>query len=108
MKNKKSLIGKKYIPRDNSFILILSRDIYRKSLISSRLAGSINELPKECIIISEPYKQKVGDDIHEFINVSYNNDEFRVLFYQSDVDANIIEKNKQHKNFINSLKLLFN
>lgn len=78
VKENKSLIGKKYCPIDNSYILVLSASYYNQESIFTQLAGSIFHYPVECTIVSEPYKQKVVglfDNYKEeiFINVEYNN-----------------------------------
>lgn len=93
-----TLIGKKYVSFDNSYTLNLTnqnRDY--------RLAGMHGENPKEATIVSEPYKQIIdsivdGKKEYDFINVEYEGDTIRVLFYEKAVDADLQERIEKNKN----------
>lgn len=87
---KKSLIGKIYIPNDNSYVVNLSDN---KEEYEAQLGGDqCGNVPKCCLIISEPYikQQMVGIlrphlESYKFINVVYNNKVYRVLFDERGV-----------------------
>src|SRR5690349_17704181 len=87
----KTIIGRKYIARDNSYSLNLT---YQKR--DYHLAGTFNENPKEALIVSEPYKQTIESwDIKkelEFINVEYEGDTIRVMYFESAVDDDLQER----------------
>lgn len=96
---KKTLIGKKYVPHDNSYCKNLTNP-YR----DYRLAGNkIGEDPKECIIVSDIYNLEIECNasgkfyIYVFIDVEYNGDTIRVLFKEKNVQANIKERIEQNK-----------
>lgn len=97
MGKKGNLIGMKYVPNDNSFLLCLS-DQYRVE----RLAGTmIDPVPKETTIVSQPYifevKTAIGTyEKYNFINVKYQDDVFRVLFRHSNVNVTIEERIKNN------------
>ena len=72
----KSIIGRKYEVKDNSYACDLSGTCARPYLYG-----------KTCIIISQPYIVSVRDKRHLFINVVVPNDmayphHYRVLFYE--------------------------
>ena len=84
----KSIIGKKYIASDNSYLINLTypgRDV--------RLAGMVGENPKEAKIVSEPYMFGIRTFTDEeavletFINVRYKKDIIRVLYHEDNVNA---------------------
>lgn len=107
----KSLIGQKYISSDNSYHLWLSRDTYNQDKGLPELAGTLFKNPVETIIVSEPYEQEVLNVVEErvtkqFINVRYQRDICRVLFYVDNVGADInkrIAENNERKMFYQPL-----
>lgn len=108
---KESLIGKTYIASDNSYCVNLSypeRDY--------RLAGTLKpyQPPREAIIVSEPYPFMINfyrgvpekARKHIFINVEYQHDIIRVLYFSHNVEANLesrlqkdLERQEELRNF---------
>lgn len=87
------ILVKKYIANDNSYCLNLSNP----DGPDYRLAGTINEDPKEAEIVSEPYEFDIKSfkgeyRTHTFVNVKYNGDIIRILFDESCVDGNLEER----------------
>jgi len=90
-KNMKTIIGKTYIANDNSYIENLT-DKNR----DHRLAGTCFELPKQAIILSEPYTKLIkcvglSDKEYLFIDVEYLGDKISVLYNEQCVDKNLQE-----------------
>ena len=91
--SKKSLIGKKYIPCDNSWSVNVTD--CGKSLFKpqrSFLAGICGGGGVECVIISEPFDcivETIGIEnpksTHKMIMVNYNDETHMVLFYKNCV-----------------------
>ncbi len=83
-----SVIGKRYLPNDNSYAICLENGECSCVVLSG---GIYN---KECIIISEPYRSKSKDkgynprpnDEHNFVNVLYKNNTYMVLFNKHNVN----------------------
>lgn len=93
-----SIIGKKYIAVDNSYSLNLTNQ--RRE---HWLAGTVNDNPKEAIVISEPYKQNVecvvsGIKSYEFVNVEYEGDTIKVMYHEKAVDADLEERIRKNSN----------
>lgn len=88
-----SIVGKTYIPHDNSYCVNLtsSSNYPYKSETSARLAGTrIGDEPKECIILTEPFMCKilsVNGIIKEIemILVNYNNSTYSIMYYSGGV-----------------------
>ncbi len=80
-----NIIGKTYVPCDNSYAVCLENGECSMKMISG---GIFN---KECIIISEPYKSKSlekgynlrPDNVYDFVNVLYKDHTYMVLFQES-------------------------
>tara|TARA_R110000782_G_scaffold178772_2_gene269622 strand:+ start:1551 stop:1862 length:312 start_codon:yes stop_codon:yes gene_type:complete len=94
---KKSIVGKKYIPNDSSYLKNITNP-----KIDCRLAGTVMGYdPKECEIVSEPYQDSIesctGHLIHMFVNVSYDGSVFKVLFNERNIEANLEERIKRNK-----------
>ena len=93
-----SYIGKKYIANDNSYCLNLS-DPHGADY---RLAGTIDEDPKEAEIVSEPYEFDIKSfkgeyRTYTFINVKYNGDIIRILFDERWVDNKLEDRLSFHR-----------
>ena len=94
--------GKKYVSSDNSYTKNLTG--YENYYLAGNLLGDI---PKETIIVSEPYKEKIETGIFSknekecfFIDVKYKKDTLRVLFYEKNVDRDLqsaISKNDEQR-----------
>lgn len=86
-----NIIGKTYIPADNSYAICL--EDFENS--NKHLTGGIYD--KKCIIISKPYKSNSkekgynprADAIHDFINVLYQNHTYMVLFSEKCIYNNM-------------------
>lgn len=105
--NKNSLIGKKYIPKDNSWsvnVTFCGHRMLRDSDLGRRyLAGNYNNDKKECTIVSEPFRCTVRTGISslnnvktasvDMIMVNYNNETHMVMYFESGVvDASKLKK----------------
>ncbi|AGO47359.1 hypothetical protein Phi19:1_gp069 [Cellulophaga phage phi19:1] len=96
----KNIIGKTYIASDNSYSINLTypqRDC--------RLAGCNLSRPKATKIVSEPYLFRIKSNVmdegfeHEFINVEYNGDIFRVLYNERNINASLADRIKMQNEF---------
>lgn len=90
-----TLIGRKYVPHDNSYCKCLTTPGK-----DERLAGTFfNDEVKLCEITSQPYMSDVSfcgiNKTLQFINVKYGNDEYKVLFSGSNVDADVVARERQ-------------
>jgi hypothetical protein len=98
-----SLIGKKYISSDNS---------HSKNLTGKEdycLAGTDISKPKEAIIVSEPYKEKIfyfkQEFEYTFINVNYKKNTIRVLYFEKNVNVDLKTRIKEHNKWLKTLNL---
>jgi hypothetical protein len=91
-KLKKSIIGRKYIPCDNSYTVNLtsSSNFPYKNNTTIYLAGTARgDEPKECIILTEPFKcsivtmSKETYDIETMVVVQYKDTTHITLYYES-------------------------
>jgi hypothetical protein len=93
---KESLIGKYYLPCDNSYsVNLTSATNYPYKREEPLLAGSFNSEAKMCVIVSEPFICKVDSNlsgIYEMIMVEYENKTYSILYYEHCVrdDKNIM------------------
>ena len=77
-------IGQIFIPKDNSYILTLDQRMFYKKEYVYKHAFLAH---KNCKIISLPYKDKAlatslhPEEIKTFINVEYQGEYYRVLYY---------------------------
>jgi len=91
-----SIIGKKYIPYDNSYCVNLtSTSGYPyKNDTAAYLAGTqVGDAPKECIIVSEPFLCTVpimhGDTKEiEMVLVNYNGCTYSIMFHKDAIVNN--------------------
>jgi hypothetical protein len=94
-----SLIGKWYLPVDNSYsVNLTSAALYPYKSEDTSLAGNYNSDAKMCIIVSEPFICKVHSDIsglrtHEMIMVEYENKTYSILYYERCVIDNKVMGN---------------
>lgn len=88
-----SIIGKKYISYDNSWSVNVTScgDILSRAE-HSYLAGTNEEMPKMCTIVSEPFECNVYStgiknpkSIRTMIMVNYNYTTNMVLFYKNNI-----------------------
>jgi hypothetical protein len=96
---KESLIGRCYLPVDNSYSVNLTSATkypYKSEDIS--LAGGFNSDAKMCVIVSEPFICRVDSDLsgirtYEMIMVEYENKTYSILYYEHCVrdDKNIMD-----------------
>ena len=102
----KTIVGKKYITSDNSYSVNVSnpsKDV--------RLAGTLKPLtaPKEAIILTEPFKHEIKgyrtDSVSDFINVEYEGDIIRVLYYEGNIDACLKIRIKEDMDTVEKFKL---
>lgn len=88
-----SLIGKYYLPYDNSYsVNLTSSSNYPYKNDQRYLAGTFNSDAKLCVIVSEPFICKVKSCVDNSITyeyymilVGYNNEVISVLFNKSNV-----------------------
>lgn len=89
----KSIIGKKYIPSDNSYAVNVTQcgDIIKDADRSS-LAGDYLTQAVECIIVSEPFLCNVitvrisnPKDIRLMIMVDYDGETHMVMFNKNNI-----------------------
>lgn len=89
-----SIIGKKYIPNDNSYAINLtSCSDYPYKNENLLLAGThIGDEPKECTILTEPFEayrlsfpRRRGVEKNLFIIVGYENTTHMILFYEEGI-----------------------
>ena len=100
-----TIIGKTYIPSDNSFLLNLTTGL------DCRLAGSLNPdiLPKQTIVVSEPYEFRVriaylsSSNLLTFINVQYKEDVYRVMYKEENLNRSLEEAYETHKSQVISI-----
>ena len=96
---KESLIGKYYIPNDNSYSVNLTISTQHPYKNEQRyLAGSFNSEAKMCVIVSEPFMCKIRtvfNDISEMemILVEYDNEVSSVMFNEHLVMGDKIMSN---------------
>lgn len=85
---KESLIGKYYIPNDNSYSVNLTTSTqYPYNNEQKYLAGTYNTDAKICLIVSEPFMCKVRTVLNQIseimmILVEYDNEVISVIFYE--------------------------
>lgn len=95
----RKLIGKKYIPHDNSYSKNLTNP-FKDYILSGNNTG---EDPKECIIVSEIYNLEIECKAsgkfytYVFIDVEFNNDTVRVLFKENNVNAILSERIERNR-----------
>lgn len=93
---KPSIIGRTYIPKDNSYSICLSKvnDNHGIPNHSHDYLAGTNTTPKieakECIIITEPFlitihKRKNEIRAHRMIIVQYENKEYMVLYNKDGI-----------------------
>jgi hypothetical protein len=81
-----SLIGRKYIPNDNSYQVNITTAGKSTGInICRHLAGVYRKSPKTCIIVSEPFECKVlqSDELLKSITmicIDYNNETHCTVF----------------------------
>jgi hypothetical protein len=95
-----SLIGKCYLPVDNSYsVNLTSASRYPYKSEDTSLAGNFSSEAKMCVIVSEPFICKVDSDLsgirtYEMIMVEYDNKTYSILYYEGCVrDDKIIMDN---------------
>ena len=94
-----SLIGKWYLPVDNSYsVNLTSAALYPYKSEDTSLAGNYNSEAKMCVIVSEPFICRVDSDLsgirtYEMIMVEYENKTYSILYYEHCVrdDKNIMD-----------------
>lgn len=85
---KESLIGKYYIPNDNSYSVNLTTSTQHPYKSEQRyLAGAFGKEAKMCVIVSEPFMCKIrtvlgGISEIVMILVEYDNEVSSVIFYE--------------------------
>lgn len=96
---KESLIGKYYLPYDNSYsVNLTSASSYPYKNEQKQLAGDYKSDAKFCLIVSEPFSCKVTTvlgDIRtvEMILVEYDNKTSSVMYFEHCVCGNKIMGN---------------
>ncbi len=88
----KNIIGKSYIPSDNSYAVnITTSTKYPSENENLYLVGTFNSNNKICTILTNPFKPSINTGFDEitnedyFIIVQYNNTTHMVLFYESNI-----------------------
>lgn len=89
-----SLIGKWYLPVDNSYSVNLTSAANHPYISEdTSLAGNYNSDAKMCVIVSEPFICKVDSGLsgirtYDMIMVEYENKTYSILYYERCVIDN--------------------